>query len=89
MSKAYFTHIPDQLDPAQRVAWLRRQRTAENTLEIQAIGGSAPDAETVAHFQRYVNGEITLAQAIERVRRQMAQEHETFRLYLTRRNLPE
>jgi hypothetical protein len=87
MPKPIFTHLPEGLDPAQRAAWLRRQRTAENTLEIQAIGGSVPDAETIAHFQRYVSGELTLGQAIERVRKQMSQEHETFRLYLTRRNI--
>ena len=76
--------MPPNLSEDQRKEWIRRQRTAENTLVIQALGGTMPNAETIAKFQCYVNGEITLAQAIAQVREQMAQEHAAFRQYLNR-----
>ncbi len=79
-----FKPMPQNLTDEQRKDWLRRQRTAENTLAIQALGGTAPNEETLSYFQRYVSGEITLAQAIAQVREQMAQEHVAFRQYLNR-----
>jgi hypothetical protein len=84
MSTSNFTLMPQNLNDDQRNDWLRRQRNAENTLAIQALGGTTPNAETISHFQRYVSGEITLAQAIAQVREQMAQEHAAFRQYLNR-----
>ncbi|WP_196280919.1 antitoxin VbhA family protein [Hymenobacter jeongseonensis] len=76
--------MPHHLSEDQRQNWLRRQRTAENTLAIQALGGTVPNEETLSYFHRYVSGEITLAQAIAQVREQMAQEHAAFRQYLNR-----
>jgi hypothetical protein len=76
--------MPLHLNDEQRRDWLRRQRTAENTLAIQALGGTEPNEETMSYFRRYVGGEITLAQAIAQVREQMAQEHAAFRRYLNR-----
>jgi hypothetical protein len=87
MSILDFMPMPQNLNEDQRKDWLRRQRTAENTLAIQALGGTQPNAETISHFQRYVSGEITLAQAIAQVREQMAQEHAAFRQYLNRGNI--
>jgi hypothetical protein len=89
MSTPYFTPMPmpQHLNDDQRKDWLRRQRTAENTIAIQALGGTAPNQETLTQFQRYVGGEITLAQAIAQVREQMAQEHAAFRQYLNRSSL--
>lgn len=87
MSTSNFTLMPQNLNDDQRNDWLRRQRTAENTLAIQALGGTQPNAETISHFQRYVSGEITLAQAIAQVREQMAQEHAAFRQYLNRSSM--
>jgi hypothetical protein len=84
MSILDFKPMPQHLNEDQRKDWLRRQRTAENTLAIQALGGTEPNAETISHFQRYVSGDITLAQAIAQVREQMAQEHAAFRQYLNR-----
>lgn len=78
--------MPEQLSPDERTQWQRRQLTAQNTLEIQALSGSEPDAGTVQKFQRYVRGEISLADAIAQVREQMAQEHQGFRQYLNRHN---
>ena len=74
--------MPHHLNDDQRKDWQRRQRTAENTLAIQSLGGTEPNEETIVHFRRYVGGEITLAQAIAQVREQMAQEHAAFRKYL-------
>ena len=79
--------MPQYLNDDQRRDWLRRRRTAENTLAIQALGGTEPNEETISHFQRYVGGEITLAQAIAQVREQMAQEHAAFRRYLNGSNI--
>lgn len=76
--------MPTLLSEEQQKDWLRRQRTAENTLAIQALGGTEPNQETIGCFQRYVRGEITLAKAIGQVREQMAQEHAAFRQYLNR-----
>ncbi|MDB5236061.1 MAG: hypothetical protein JWR44_3054 [Hymenobacter sp.] len=87
MTSLSFGAIPDDLPPDQRAHWQRRKLTAQNTLEIQAMAGTAANAETVAHFQRYVRGEITLAEAIAQVREQLAQEHTAFRQYLNRRNM--
>lgn len=78
--------MPDHLSDGQRQEWQRRQRTAENTLEIQDLSGTTPNAETIAHFQRYVRGEINLGEAIEQVRRQMAQTYDSFRTYINRRD---
>jgi len=82
-----FGPVPDDLAPDQRSHWLRRQATARNTLEIQALTGAAANAETVAFFERYVRGEVTLSQAIAQVREQMAQEHQSYRQFLNRRNI--
>ncbi|WP_426061719.1 antitoxin VbhA family protein [Hymenobacter sp. B1770] len=84
MSTPNFKPMPQNLSDDERRDWLRRQRTAENTLAIQALGGTEPNQETLSQFQRYVSGEITLAQAIAQVREQMAQEHAAFRQYLNR-----
>ena len=82
-----FPALPDDLPADQRAHWLRRQATARNTLEIQALTGTSANAETVAVFQRYVRGEVTLNQAIAQVREQMAQEHQSYRQFLNRRNI--
>ena len=82
MATFSFLPMPADLTPDQRTAWQRRQRTAQDTLEIHALAGTEPNAGTVAQLQRYVSGEITLADAIAQVREQMAQEHPGFRQYL-------
>ncbi|WP_046243431.1 hypothetical protein [Hymenobacter terrenus] len=82
-----FGSIPDDLPADQRAHWQRRQLTARNTLEIQALTGTEANADTIASFRRYVQGEIPLSQAIEQAREQLAQEHVTFRQYLNRRNI--
>lgn len=86
-STTYFKPLPHHLSDDQRQAWLRRQRTAENTLAIQVLGGTEPNGETIAEFQRYVCGKVALAQAIAQVREQMAQEQAAFRHYLNYRNI--
>ncbi|MBF9141155.1 antitoxin VbhA family protein [Hymenobacter properus] len=86
MFTTLFGSVPDDLPADQRAHWLRRQATARNTLEIQNLTGTPANDETVAFFQRYVRGEITLAQAIAQVREQMAQEHQSYRRFLDRRN---
>jgi hypothetical protein len=87
MPQLYLPPAPKHLSPAQQQAWQRRQRMAETTLEIQTRSGSVADAETLAYFQRYVRGELTLEQAISRVRHQLAQEQKPSPHYLTCRNV--
>lgn len=87
MSTPNFKPMPQHLNDEQRKDWVRRQRIAENTLAIQALGGTEANEETILYFERYVSGEITLAQAIGQVREQMAQEHAAFRQYLNRGNI--
>jgi hypothetical protein len=87
MPTSYFQAMPANLSEDQRKEWARRQRTAESTLAIQALGGTEPNSETIAQFQRYVSGHISLDQAIAQVREQMAQEHVGFRNYLNRGGL--
>lgn len=87
MSAFYFKPMPHNLSDEQHAEWVRRQRTAESTLAIQDLSGTKPNGETIAQFQRYISGEIALAQAIAQVREQIAQEHSAFRQYLERRNV--
>ncbi len=85
MPSLAFVAVPTNLSDDERAQWQRRQLTAQNTLEIQALSGTPPDADTVARFRRYVRGEITLAEAIEQVRAQIAREPPGFWQYLNRR----
>ncbi|MBD2722030.1 antitoxin VbhA family protein [Hymenobacter armeniacus] len=87
MLPTFFGSIPDDLPADQRAHWQRRQLSARNTLDMQALTGTPANADTVASLQRYVRGEITLAQAIDQVREQMAQEHQSYRQFLNRRNI--
>ena len=61
-----------------------RQRTAGSTLVVQALGGTAPNAETLGCFRCDVRGKITLASAIAQLREQLAREHAAFRQCLNR-----
>jgi hypothetical protein len=67
MSSTYFQPPLASQTPEQAHAWQHRCRTAEAALARQVAAGLVPDAETIAHFQAYVNGDITLGQAIGRV----------------------
>jgi hypothetical protein len=67
MSFPYFQPLPAGHSPEQAQAWHTRCRTAEAALARQVAAGVVPDAEIIAHFQAYVNGDITLGQAIGRV----------------------
>ena len=83
----YFRPPATRLNPGQLREWQRRQSIAQNTLEIQTLGGTLPDVETIHCFQSYVDGELTLTEAIVRVRQQMVQEREMLRQYVERRNI--
>jgi hypothetical protein len=67
MSSRYFQPLPPGHSPEQAQAWHHRCRTAEAALARQVAAGAVPDAESIVHFQAYVNGDITLGQAIARV----------------------
>ena len=83
----YFRPPVTRLSPGQLREWQRRQSIAQNTLEIQTLGGTLPDIETIRCFQSYVDGELSLTEAIVRVRQQMVQEREMLRQYVERRNI--
>ena len=73
MSSTYFQSPPTGQTPEHAHAWHHRCRTAEAALARQVAAGVAPEAETIAHFQVYVNNEITLGQAIDRVLDKLSQ----------------
>ena len=87
MSTLSFGPMPANLTAEQRALWQRREQTARDTLDIQALAGTCANAQTLGYLQRYVRGEIALDQAIAQVREQLAQEHDGFRQYLNRRNI--
>jgi hypothetical protein len=72
MFSTHFHQPPAGQSPEQAQAWHNRCCTAEATLARQVVAGVAPDAETIAHFQSYVNGSITLGQAIGRTLDQLS-----------------
>jgi len=67
MPCASFYPLPDGLSPSQQRAWQQRCQTAGRILAQQAATTGGPDVEVLAHLQPYVQGEITLGQAIGRL----------------------
>ena len=68
-----FQSVPTGLSAQQRQEWDYRRQNAERILAKQAQAD--PHLETVAHLQHYVNGDITLGQAIGRVLDAQARTH--------------
>ncbi|GAA4371576.1 antitoxin VbhA family protein [Hymenobacter koreensis] len=62
MDPKYFEPIPDGLPKAEAAARLKRQRHAEWGVAVCRLGGTLPDHKLIAELQRYINGEITIAQ---------------------------
>ncbi|RYU79122.1 antitoxin VbhA family protein [Hymenobacter persicinus] len=60
--KTPFNPLPEGLSEAEVSARLKRQRCAEWGVAVAALGGSPPSSEIIAELQRYVDGEITLAE---------------------------
>jgi hypothetical protein len=87
MSTNPFGSVPDRLTGEQRTKWIHRQQTAIYALDTQALAGTVANAETVAAFKRYVQGETGLTEAIAKARAQLAEEHIAFRQYHNRRTL--
>jgi hypothetical protein len=85
MRHSYFPALPGSLTPAQRAEWQHRQRIAEHALEVEILSGAVPDHPTLACFQRYISGELTLAEAIACGRQQQPVDYETFRQYFNSR----
>lgn len=63
MPSLSFLPPPDGLGPEQRQRWALRLRTAEDALAGLTAGGTA----AAGHLHDYVNGRITLGQALGRV----------------------
>ncbi|GAB3840361.1 hypothetical protein GCM10028821_44980 [Hymenobacter jeollabukensis] len=63
--KSFFTPAPAGLTPEQLTARQERERHANNSIAILMSNGPAPSPEALAIMQRYVEGEISIEEAIE------------------------
>jgi hypothetical protein len=57
-----FRPLPPELPEAERVARLKRQSHAEWGLAVAALGGSLPTLHVLEELQRYIDGELSLAE---------------------------
>ncbi len=53
------------LSPDEQKAYANRLREVENALLCQAFGGQVPQPDTQQRLQRYLNGEISRADAFQ------------------------
>jgi hypothetical protein len=60
--KTPFDPLPEGLSDAEAAARLKRQRCAEWGVAVAALGGTPPDDAIISELQRYIDGEITLAE---------------------------
>ncbi len=67
MPSLSFPPPPDGLGPEQRQRWALRLRTVEDALAGLTADGTAPDDAVVGYLHDYVNGRITLGQALGRI----------------------
>jgi hypothetical protein len=65
MMNSFFTPAPAGLTPEQLTARQERERHANNSIAILMSNGPAPSAESLDIMQRYVDGELSLDQAID------------------------
>ncbi|QKG53952.1 hypothetical protein [Hymenobacter sp. BRD67] len=56
------------LSPAEEAAYACRLREVENVLLCQAFGGQVPQPSSREQLQRYLNGEISRAEAFRQLR---------------------
>jgi|GEM_PF-6924064 hypothetical protein len=59
--------MPPNLSPEHRLHWTRRQHVADCAVEFLTAHNKPLDGAIFAHLQHYVNGEISLGQAIGRI----------------------
>jgi hypothetical protein len=64
MATHYFPAPPTSLSPAEREHWLLRVQEAEKIGGIMEAGLPLVSSETLAFLQRYVRGELSLAQVV-------------------------
>ncbi|QHJ07681.1 antitoxin VbhA family protein [Hymenobacter busanensis] len=62
MDPKYFEPIPEGLPEADAAARLKRLRHAEWGIAVSRLGGTLPDPKLIAELQRYINGELTIAE---------------------------
>ena len=58
----YFLPIDPELPEAEQQAHAKRQRHAEWGVAVAGLGGTLPAPELLAELQRYINGEVSLAE---------------------------
>ena len=75
MLSSYFQANLITLSPTQQSAWESRRQMAEDLLDRHTDLAHTPDAETVAHLQCYIDGDITLGQAMGRILDRWARSH--------------
>ena len=64
MPSCYFPAPPVSLPQAEQQGWLARLHQAEQIVGITEAGLPQVSAETLSLWQRYVQGELTLAQLL-------------------------
>ncbi|MCC2548395.1 hypothetical protein LJY25_18255 [Hymenobacter sp. BT175] len=62
MDTNFFNPIPDDLPPAEAEARRKRQGHAEWGIAVARLGGTLPAPKLLAELQRYIDGELTIAQ---------------------------
>ncbi|HEX8350389.1 MAG TPA: antitoxin VbhA family protein [Hymenobacter sp.] len=88
MSSKFFTLIPPDLSPEEQAARRKRQQQAEWGVAVARLGGGEPSAYVLADLQRYIDGELTLAEVAE-VTNRPSQLSPAYQALLTRAKLSE
>lgn len=65
MNKTFFAPAPAGLDAEQLAARQQREHDSNNAIATLMSNGPAPGPESLAIMQRFVDGELTIEQAIE------------------------
>jgi hypothetical protein len=73
MYSLYSLTLPDSRREEERLLSARRLLVAENIIDTLATNGTGPDASAISFLQQYVNGAVTLGQAIGRLVDHLAQ----------------
>ncbi|MBD2770270.1 hypothetical protein IC235_20480 [Hymenobacter sp. BT664] len=73
MPSSYFTSLPPGLNSEQCLLWARREHVANCAVEFLITHNRPLEGPILTHLQHYVNGEISLGQAIGRIVDHLAQ----------------
>ena len=69
MNSRYFNPFPSNLSAEELAARQKRQRQAEWGVAVARLGGGEPPTYVLEDLQRYIDGELTLAEVAEATNR--------------------